>query len=283
MFAKRAPTSILLIFVVSWIIFSSPSPIFLVVCSFLTFAGLREFYRMMDYRGHAPLLFYGIFSGLIILVITYINARYAWIRIHGDFQNLTYFIVIFGLFLVAMSRYDRAQPIPCIGSTLFGIFYVAWLFSFLIKIRYLDPVYGPWYLLFLLLVTKATDVCAYCFGTAFGAHKLVPLVSPKKTIEGAVAGFFGAVLVALLFKVAFPSKFGMFNIFDTVSLGLLLGFFAQVGDLFESIIKRDAGVKDSGNVFPGMGGILDLMDSVVITAPIMYFYVSNFMYYGKVS
>jgi phosphatidate cytidylyltransferase len=282
MFIKRVPTSVFLIFCAIWFVFLSPSPVFLIICMVFAFAAMREFYGMMDKRGFAPLLFYGSYAGLIILVVAFINARFPWIRIHGHFQDLTYFIIIFGVFLVAMSRNSNVRAISTISSTLFGIFYIAWMFSYVIKIRYLDVQDGPWHLLFLLLVTKATDVFAYCYGTAFGTRKLVPDISPAKTIEGAIAGFFGAVVMAITLKYIFPSELCMFDKFDVICLGLLLGFFAQVGDIFESIIKRDAGVKDSGSILPGMGGVLDLMDSVLITAPIMYFYVNSFIYYGKV-
>jgi phosphatidate cytidylyltransferase len=163
--------------------------------------------------------------------------------------------------------------------TVFGIFYVPWLFLFVTKIVYLLPrdaaghVTGHYYVLFLLVVTKFSDMGAYLTGSVIGKHPLIPHISPKKTWEG----FFGALafsiggacgLVWLL-----PEKLSFLQQGDAVILGLVLGFAAVVGDLAESIVKRSADAKDSGKFLPGIGGALDLIDSILFTAPLLFFYL----------
>ena len=126
---------------------------------------------------------------------------------------------------------------------------------------------------FLILVTKSGDIGAYFIGTKFGRHSLIPRISPKKTIEGTTAGLLFSVFASLACIGFLPS----FSLLRLLILGLLLGVLAQIGDLSESLIKRDCSAKDSGRSFPGLGGVLDAIDSIIFTAPIFYFYVKVFM------
>ena len=123
--------------------------------------------------------------------------------------------------------------------------------------------------MFLLLVTKGGDTGAYLVGSVMGRHLLFPKVSPKKSIEGAVGGLLASVGISLLCRSWFPQV----PIGHLACLGFLLGSLAQVGDLCESLIKRDCGVKDSGTHLPGFGGFLDVLDSIIFTAPVFYFYL----------
>ena len=273
MIAKRLPTFIILIFTIIILIFTLQSWLFVLICTLIMAGGLREYFKMMDKRALYPLVFFGMFSGCIIMVIQFLTSAYPDITIYKEFFNLTYFLIILGVFLVALSRFASESPINTFSATITGVFYVAWLFSFVIKIRYLSGIPGNWYLLFLLIVTKITDVSAYCFGSLFGKTKLIPAVSPNKTLLGSITGFVFAIFTSFCFKIFLPTHFELLSFTDILILGALLGFFSQLGDLIESIIKRDAGVKDSGRLFPGMGGFLDLIDSILVTAPIMYFYM----------
>jgi phosphatidate cytidylyltransferase len=156
---------------------------------------------------------------------------------------------------------------------------VLWLFNFMTKIVYLTPrsstglVTGQFYCLYLIVVTKFSDMGAYLTGMAIGKHPLIPHISPKKTWEG----FFGALGLSLLASLGLfavmPGHLSMLNWTHAIVLGLLLGFAAVIGDLAESIIKRSTGVKDSGNFLPGIGGALDLVDSLLFTAPLLFFYL----------
>ncbi len=273
MFQQRFLTSIVLIFLVPFLIFLAPWPLFLGMCIFLVSVALRELYSMMDKKGLHPLVFFGIFSGVIVILTQFVSIRYPGINREFDLNSLTTFLIVMGVLLVVLSRFGKVQVFSCMASTLFGIFYVAWLFSFLIKIRYFPGGMGHWFLLFVLLVSKVTDIAAYIVGSLIGKRKLVPLVSPKKTVEGAIGGFLGAIGLGSLLFIFLKQKLAPLEWHDILFLSGLFGFFSQIGDIIESSLKRDAGVKDSGSILPGMGGFLDLLDSILITVPLMYFYM----------
>jgi phosphatidate cytidylyltransferase len=159
--------------------------------------------------------------------------------------------------------------------------YVPWLFSFVAKIVYLPPrleghVTGQWYVLYLCVVTKFSDMGAYVTGSLIGRTPLIPHISPNKTGEG----FFGALAFStggsFVLRALLPSKLnglGALSNLDLLVLGVGLGFAAVIGDLAESIVKRSAGAKDSGRLLPGIGGTLDLIDSILFTAPLLFFYL----------
>lgn len=273
MFHQRFLTSIVLILLVPFLIFAAPWPLFMSVAILLVAAALREFYGMMDLKGLHPLVFFGIFSGVVLVFIQFISICYPRLDDRLDLSTLTYFLIVLGTLLVVLSRFGRVGVISCISATFLGIFYVPWLFGFLVKVRYFPGGMGHWFLLFVLLVSKVTDIAAYLVGSLIGKHKLVPAVSPKKTIEGAVGGILGAVGAGSLIFLGIKDHLKPFGWGDVLFLSILFGFFSQIGDIIESAFKRDAGVKDSGNVLPGMGGLLDLLDSILITVPLMYFYM----------
>lgn len=178
-------------------------------------------------------------------------------------------IALVAIFILQFRRRDNSQAVIGISTTLFGIVYVTWLFSFLIKLRYLPG--GQGYLAAILLTTKSSDIGAYLIGSRFGKHALIPRISPQKSIEGALGGLLFSILAAIACK-----PFLNFNYAHLAVLGLGIGLLAELGDLSESLIKRDCQVKDSGSFFlQGMGGILDLIDSLLFTAPAFYFYVSS--------
>jgi len=190
---------------------------------------------------------------------------------------LFFLLTVFARQMFARLRED--EPLQTMAYTLFGLLYVLWLLNFTTKILYLTPrsatgvVTGQFYCLYLIAVTKFSDMGAYLTGSAFGRHLMIPHISAKKTWEG----FFGALALALfcslaLFKLM-PGHLSMLTWTHATVLGLMLGFAAVIGDLAESIIKRSTGVKDSGNLLPGIGGALDLIDSLLFTAPLLFFYL----------
>src|SRR3989339_1222070 len=144
--------------------------------------------------------------------------------------------------------------------------YIGWFFSYFLLIRNLTPHGG--YLFFLMFTVWFMDVVAYLIGKKFGKHKMVPNISPNKSWEGAIAGFIACLIAAEIF-----SGIAMINGMHALILGVIIGIVAQLSDLVESVIKRDAHVKDSSQMVPGHGGVLDRMDSFILTAPIMYYYV----------
>ena len=185
-------------------------------------------------------------------------------------------------------KVESSEPLTKVASTTLGFLYVAFLFSFMARIIFLTPehvtahstVPGAWLLLWLCVVTKFTDMGAYLTGTFCGkvlklkTHKMIPHISPGKTWEG----FFGAIIIALasaaLLYALMPVKLAILSSWThVIILGMLLPLFAVVGDLAESVIKRSLSIKDSGNFLPGIGGALDLIDSLCFTAPVLYFYL----------
>ena len=188
-----------------------------------------------------------------------------------EFGTLILLIPALGL----CQLFDSAKKLKSssIAVTLFGVVYVGVMINLMQKIRFAEDIQGEWWLLFFILTSKMSDTGAYCVGSLFGKHKMIPNISPGKTWEG----FGGALIFSTVTSVTFYYFEGVyhenFNIIAAFGLGLMLGLGSVIGDLVESIFKRQADVKDSGNYFPGIGGILDLMDSLLFNAPLMFLYM----------
>ncbi len=174
-------------------------------------------------------------------------------------------------------------PITNIATTFLGIVYIGVPLGLVVRIMYfftfegtIDPdLQGSWWIIYLIAVTKSADVGGYFVGSQFGKRKLALKLSPNKTLEGALGGLFFSMLISLL--ICFLGKkwghtFAKFSYFQSLWLGALIGILGQIGDLAESFLKRDAGVKDS-NKIPGVGGILDMIDSLLFTSPVVYIFL----------
>ena len=157
------------------------------------------------------------------------------------------------------------------GKQIFALWYLPLFFPFFILIR--KDLQGLYWIFFLLVVNSAGDIGAYYVGRGLGRHKLAPLISPQKTIEGSVGGLAANLLTAWIFQ---QTLFSCYSLLQMVSLGLTIGIVSQVGDLLESMFKRTARVKDSGSLFPGHGGFLDRVDSLLLPAPVVYFFIKFF-------
>ncbi|MCX7661934.1 MAG: phosphatidate cytidylyltransferase [Candidatus Omnitrophica bacterium] len=258
MLKKRLISSIVivgLIFLAIWNEISSG-----ILITLFIILGLNEFFDMLGKKGVYK--YFGIFVRTLIplSIVWRFEPTKAW--------ELFFIIcVIFSLFLIQFLRRKMQGAIMDISTTIFGILYVSWFFSFLIRIRYLSDGLGL--LTSVLVITKLNDIGAYFIGTKFGKTPLIPHISPKKTWEGSIGGVIFSILGAIICR-----PFLKQNILNTVLLGLFLGVLGQLGDLSESLMKRDCQLKDSGNIIPGMGGILDIIDSLIFVAPVFYFYVS---------
>jgi len=167
------------------------------------------------------------------------------------------------------SRAPLEQSLRDGAMTLFGVLYLGLTLSPLSMTRLLPQ--GEWLIFFLLLVTWASDTGAYYIGTIYGRHRLAPTISPKKTVEGLVGGLIGAIIVSYAVRWWFlPELSGL----DCLVLATLLTITGLWGDLTESAMKRSVGIKDSGGILPGHGGMLDRLDSLLFTAPAFYYYVT---------
>jgi len=158
---------------------------------------------------------------------------------------------------------------------LFGLMYVPWLLNFIQKINFFPNVEGAYYVLYFILVTKFSDCGAYAVGSLIGKHKMIPRISPAKTWEGFAGAIAVSTAASIVFTLVAGDKLAGMNLVHAVILGIILSAAAVVGDLIESLFKREAGVKDSGHYFPGIGGILDLLDSLLFNAPLMYLYLRH--------
>jgi len=267
-FTKRVTTSLLIVVLVALITFYFPNWVFSLLASFLIGVALLEFFEMAEKKNIFVYKYFGIIVGMCVPVIIYFQMGN-----EGYFTLEPFFIVIACLFIFVLqfTRRDSSQSLVSIAVTLFGLLYIAWLFSFFVKLKFMPQ--GALLVSFVVLVTKMGDIGAYLVGNSIGKHNLIPRISPHKTVEGTMGGLLFSVISAVISKLYLPA----FPMGHLVVLGLLLGVLAQVGDLAESLLKRDCGVKDSGAILSGFGGMFDLIDSLLFTAPIFYFYVEVMM------
>jgi len=279
-FIVRFITTIALWSIALLIAFSGFEILFWLLISVFGLIALWEFYGMLDHRSLPNFKVTGMICGTVMLVGSFYYFAKIGPAQSYDFETavlLFFLLTVFARQMFARLRHD--EPLQTMAYTLFGLLYVLWLFNFITKIVYVMPrsssgaVTGQFYVLYLIAVTKFSDMGAYLTGSVIGRHLMIPHISAKKTWEG----FFGALVFALLCSLALfklmPGHLSVLTWTHATILGLLLGFAAVIGDLAESIIKRSTGVKDSGNLLPGIGGALDLLDSLLFTAPLLFFYL----------
>ncbi len=201
------------------------------------------------------------------------------------FPSLAQLPLIFlyvGVIAFFLAHFKHAyKALAQVAIELFGVCYVAIPLCFMLGILY--PIAGGsslqdgrWWLMYLIVVTKITDIGAYFVGKLWGRHKLAPFLSPQKTVEGAAAVFLCAVSASVaMYAIGKKWLIGSFflEFHEALWMGMLIGLLGQIGDLAESLLKRDAFVKDS-NRLPGLGGVLDMLDSLLLTAPVVYFFLS---------
>jgi len=244
--------------------------LFIIVVVLLTAGGLYEFFYMVRKKDVPIYSYTGIFIGLLIPVSIFTH-----FELTNNWELL--FIVIGFLLILFMqfARKDNRHAILGLSTTLFGVLYVAWFFSFLVKIRLMLPgIDGVKLLGFILLVTKSADIGALLIGSRYGKHPLLPKVSPNKSVEGTIGAVLMSACVAIMVKSFLPAILNL-PLWQIFFMGAFFGGLGQLGDLSESLIKRDCGVKDSGKFLPGMGGVLDVIDSLLFSAPAFYLYMSS--------
>ena len=269
MLGKRIVSSLVLILILIASIFWFPRPIVALIIGLLIGVGLWEFYTITEIKGHNPFKGYGTCCGIMLVVLTYIFISSQGIE--NEYIYILLFLILVSILVKHAFVKDGSSVITDAAVTMLGVMYISFLFSFIIKLRYIpDPNSGKGWVMALFVITKVSDISAYVFGTRWGKHKLIPRISAKKTIEGSISGILGAVLASLICQFWFLNGLSWMAI---IGLGILLGVVGQVGDLVESLIKRDAQIKDSGKLVPGMGGVLDFMDSLLFTGPVMYIYL----------
>jgi phosphatidate cytidylyltransferase len=231
-----------------------------------------EFYRLLAASKVRSLTYFGLIWTLLFIISRNSDSRAILEAHHFDLNLLTPLLLTSAMLLSLiwlLWRRQKEQAFSDWAWTIAGILYVGWLLSYLVALRGLDD--GRNWVFFALFTTFASDTAAFFTGRALGRHRLAPYISPGKTREGAVGGILGAVIVSLLFILPTPLSLHL-HWGQVILLGFLVSIFAQLGDLVESLFKRNMGVKDSGKLIPGHGGFLDRMDSLVFTGIVVYYY-----------
>ena len=242
--------------------------VFIVVLLALVIGGLYEFFYLIKKKGIPIYSYTGIIFGALIPLSIFFE-----FDLTKKWELLFIVLVLLLIFILQLIRKDNTNAIVGISTTFFGVLYVSWFFSYLIKIRFLLPgVAGVKLLGFILLITKCGDMGALLIGSRIGRHPLLPRISPNKTIEGSIGSFVFSAFSALLAQKLLPAELN-FSMIHVVLIGIFFGGFGQLGDMSESLIKRDCNVKDSGKFLPGLGGALDAIDSLLFSAPAFYFYM----------
>lgn len=187
----------------------------------------------------------------------------------GEAFLVPFVLLVFLFFLCGLlGKRELSDSSLDVAHKALGLVYLALPLSFLAPLAELEE--GRWWLLFLLVVIWSNDTFAYLIGSRFGRHRLAPLISPKKSVEGAAAGVVGGAVAGLLFVRLTGMDSGPL---ETIAVTAAVGLVGMAGDLAESLLKRGAGVKDSGTLIPGHGGVLDRIDSLIFAVPLLYFYL----------
>jgi len=254
-----------------------PLIVFLVLTGGLPFVGLvlvinllsqYEFYKLTELKQMLPLKILGLVGTILITISFYkFDPEKLWLII----------LILFYITLLIELFRNKASATLNIAATTWGLFYPTVFFSFHILIRELphsldniDYAAGGRWILFMLVTIWICDTAAYFIGSAIGKHKLFPRVSPNKTVEGAIAGFIFAIITAYIFHIIYIKQL---SLVDCLIIGVIVGILGQVGDLVESLFKRDVGVKDTSGILPGHGGFLDRFDAPLFVAPLVYLYL----------
>lgn len=236
---------------------------FLFIIAIMVFIGQYEFYKFY-YRKLNRFALLGLSLGFLLILAFY----YGEDSVPAAREAALSVIIIIALSGVLFLKRDMQDTLTGVSVLVFGVVYVAWTLGHLISLRHLFN--GRNLIFFVLIVTWSIDTGAYYVGKLFGKHKLAPHVSPGKTIEGAIGGGGSALGSAFLARWWFLPELSIKHV---ILIGLLLGVISQLGDLSESLLKRSAGVKDSGGVFPAHGGMLDRVDSLIFNVPVFYYYL----------
>jgi phosphatidate cytidylyltransferase len=260
---KRVLTALVLIPALIYVVQFAPAAVCIGVILVAMLLALHEYLALFE----VPISF-RIVSGLIAAIAALVH----------QWPQFSFALLIGAMLLLTLAVFSRLELPAAFRAVVFGFFgaaYVGGLMGFLIAVRMWNSgvEMGADLLMMLLVIIWAGDSAAYFAGRSFGRNKMSRVISPNKTWEGAVAGFVFGILAAVVCKFTFIREL---SLVDAIGLGAIVGISGQIGDLCESIVKRAAKVKDSGEIIPGHGGMLDRVDSLLFGAPAMYYYLSFF-------
>lgn len=236
--------------------------IFYIFAAIVSSIALWEFYSMFEKKNHYPMKYTSIAFAVLIMI------SLRWM-VDGEFVSILSFLLFTIIFsTIEIFRSGKRNPVN-VMIALFGYLYITVPFILLASLNKPDHGFKLNILIYIFILIWTCDTMAYFGGRFFGRHPL-SAISPKKTWEGSAAGFLFTVIISLLVHLIFPDKL---SLPDAAIFGILVGIFSQVGDLFESLIKRYCDVKDSSNIIPGHGGVLDRFDSLIFVAPVIFIFV----------
>ncbi len=265
---NRVISALVLIPILISFIHFTPAVLFLLLIEVVGLIALSEYHRIVLPNATKNDKIFGYVLNFLLIGAVYCSE---YTHASWDIFQVTlaaFFLVVFYHITVTQGK-EYSQLMDSFSRVLLGVVYCAVLPSFIVLIRLNKSVE---FIYLLLISIWAVDTFAYQAGRSFGKIKLLPKISPKKTWAGSAGGFLGAILVICVGKYIYFSEF---SYLQAITLGILVSFTAQVGDLFESLLKRAGGIKDSGNLIPGHGGLLDRIDSLLFAAPIYYYFITN--------
>lgn len=260
MFVTRLISGIVLV-ALALVFICTGGDVLFAVMLILSLIGMYELYRIFKVEKSVPGL-----VGYLACIAYYLDLRFGFCQDKMVIM-LAFLLILLAVFVFAYPKYHSHQ----IMAAFFGLFYVGVMLSFMYQTRMLPQ--GQFIVWLIFLCSWGCDTSAYCVGVLFGKHKMSPVLSPKKSVEGAVGGVVGAMLFTAIYACAIRAAFGV-STMPVLPLCLISGvgaLMSMVGDLAASAIKRNFEIKDYGTLIPGHGGVLDRFDSVIITAPIVYF------------
>ncbi|HET9951282.1 MAG TPA: phosphatidate cytidylyltransferase [Candidatus Eisenbacteria bacterium] len=272
-FPLRAATSIVAVPILlglAWV----GGYVYLAFALLLLVLALREFNQLLESKGLSPHWKAGMAAVLLAPVAAFQRLRTG--RIQEWHLGALLTILVLGVLLAELRRGAGKQAIANSAATLLGVFYIGWLGTHIVLLRELPWVLGePYargaaYAMLPFVMVWCCDTAAYLVGRAFGRRRLMPEVSPRKTAEGAWAGLLAAIAAAFLARATFAR---FLTVGDAALLGFFVGVFGQLGDLVESLLKRDSEAKDTSQLIPGHGGVLDRFDSLFFAAPVVYYFL----------
>jgi len=258
---RRLLSTLVLLPLFVWMVLDGPVWMFGATMVLAGALGQWEFTGMFERAGVRTLRWLGLLAGVAVTASFALPVS----------ERLVFTTVLLTVLVVGLRHGGAGREMwEPVAVTLFGICYVNWLLGYTFWLRDLDS--GVEWILLLVSVTWLGETAAYLVGSTLGRHKLAPSISPRKTVEGAVAQLVASVLAALAARAAF---FAVLSLREAVAIGLLLGVTGQIGDLVESAIKRSVGTKDTGRLIPGHGGMLDRVDSLLLNTPVLFYYATH--------
>jgi phosphatidate cytidylyltransferase len=278
-FVRRTTSTLLLWGLVAAAFASMKAWAYLGLIGVLTVIATLEYFRMLRAGGVKCFPRFGMLVALGYCAALYVPLLRGGAEVPVELDAMAVFVVIAGAFALQLRHPIRGiEALVAVAANVMGFIYVAFLFNFAAKLVFMvdgkGAAPGAFLLLWCLAVTKFTDMGAYLVGSMVGRHKMIPHVSPGKTWEGFGGALFFSQLAGCGLYAMFPGELGVLQSWGhVVLLGFLLAVLAVIGDLAESVVKRALEAKDSGRMLPGIGGALDLVDSICFTAPALYFYL----------